>query len=86
MRFLLVFAALAVVISSPAYACRALWEYPQTLGQLAQTDLPATQKNEYKKVLEDGFALHERGRIAKNRDMMREAVGILDKIKIEIAK
>ena len=49
-------------------------------------DLPASQKEEYSKVLEDGFALHERGRTAKNLDMMREAVGILDGIKIKIAK
>ncbi len=86
MRFLLVVSALAVVISSPAFACRALWEYPQTIAQVAQMDLPASQKDEYSKVLEDGFALHERGRTAKNRDMMREAVGILDGIKIKIAK
>ncbi len=86
MRFLLVVSALAVMISSPAFACRALWEYPQTIDQLAQTGLPASQKEVFKKVLEDGFALHERGREAKNRDMMREAVGILDKIKVKIAK
>ena len=86
MRFLLVVAALAVMISSPAYACRALWEYPQTIGQLAQLDLPAAQKEEYKKVLEDGFALHERGRTTKNRDLMKEAVGILDGIKVKMGK
>ncbi len=49
-------------------------------------DLPASDKEKYKKTLDDGFALHERGRTSKNRDMMREAVGILDDIKIKIAK
>ena len=84
MRLLLVVSALAVMISAPANACRGLWEFPQTIAQVAQADLPASQKNEYKKVLEDGFALHERGRAQKNRDLMKEAVGILDGIKAKI--
>ena len=86
MRFLLAAAAVAVMISSPASACRALWEYPQTISQLAQSDLPAAQKQEYMKVLEDGRALHERGRAEKNRALMKEAVGILDGIKVKIGK
>ena len=86
MRFLLVVSALAVMISSPAFACRALWEYPQTIDQLAQTDLPASQKAEYKKILEDGFALHQQGRTQKNRDLMKEAVGILDGMKVKIGE
>ena len=84
MRLLLVVSALAVMVSAPANACRGLWEYPQTIAQVAQSDLPASQKDEYKKILADGFALHERGRTAKNRDLMKEAVGILDGIKVKI--
>ena len=74
MKLLLLVCACFVLLSAPATACRGLWEYPQTIGQLAQSDLPASRKEQYKKTLEDGFALHERGRAQKNRDMMREAV------------
>ena len=86
MRLLLVISALAVMISSPANACRGLWEYPKTIEKLAQANLPASEKARYQKILEDGFALHERGHTENNRDMMKEAVGILDEMKVKIGK
>ena len=84
MKAVLLACACAVLMSAPASACRGLWEYPETIGKLSKVEMPATEKAAYKKKLEDGFALHERGRVGKDRSLMKQAVDILDGIKVEI--
>lgn len=83
-------ALLAVVcvllLSSPSLACRALWEYPETIGQLARSEMPAEQKQSYRQKLDRGWALHEKGRAEKNRSLMRESTKMLDEIKALLKK
>ena len=59
-------------------------EYPQTMKQVSQADMTPVKKTAYQRRLKEGFALHERGRSAKNGDLMKKAVKLLDDIKIEI--
>jgi hypothetical protein len=56
------------------------------MAQLAQADMTPADKQAYKKRLDDGFALHERGRESQDRSLMKEAVKILDDIKADIEK
>ena len=86
MKLILLVFVCVVLLSAPASACRGLWEYPQTMKQLAMMDMKPAAKKAYKKRLHDGFAIHERGHASKNKRMMKEAVGILDQIKLEIMK
>jgi len=86
MRLLLLACACVVMFSTTASACRGLWEYPETMAKVAKLDMTPAKKAVYKKRLDDGFALHERGRSSKNRSQMKEAVKLLDDIKIEIGK
>lgn len=86
MRMLLLACAGVLTFSTDASACRALWEYPQTMAQVAELNMTPVDKEAYKQKLEAGFALHERGRAAQDIDLMKEAVKLLDDIKIDIAK
>jgi hypothetical protein len=86
MRLVLLACAFAVLISAPALACRAVWEYPETMSRLTKADLPDADKQAYKKALDDGWVIHQRGKKQSNRDLMRQSVKILDEIKAKISK
>ena len=86
MRVVLLACAFAVLISTPALACRAVWEYPETMSRLAEVDLPDADKQAYKKALDDGWVIHQRGQEQSNRDLMKQSVAILDEIKTKISK
>ena len=86
MKTLLLASVCILLLSSPSLACRALWEYPETIGQLAKSEMPAEQKQSYRQKLDKGWALHEKGRTEKNRGLMVDAVKILDEIKALLKK
>lgn len=86
MKAVLLASVCVLLLSNPSLACRALWEYPETIGQLAKSEMPAEQKQSYKQKLDEGWALHEKGRTEKNRALMIDAVKMLDEIKALIKK
>jgi hypothetical protein len=48
--------------------------------------LPAAQKQEYKKMLDEGEALHRRGHELNDAALRKESLKILDDIKAKIAQ
>ncbi len=86
MRVVLLACTFAILISAPALACRAVWEYPETMSRLAEADLPDADKQDYKKALDDGWVIHQRGKTQDDRDLMKQSVEILDEIKAKIGK
>jgi hypothetical protein len=86
MRCLLLTVAIAAVISAPAHACRALWEYPAAMEQVAKADMLAEEKKAYQKKLDEGWAVHNRGRMMGDPALMLESVKMLDKIKANLDK
>lgn len=86
MRIVLLVCACVLVYSSPASACRALWEYPTAMEQLAKADMTPADKETYKKKLDEGWATHERAKTNSDRTLMRESVKLLDDIKLKMSK
>ena len=86
MRTLLLASVCVLLLSGPSLACRALWEYPETIAQLAKAEIPAEKKLSYKQRLDKGWALHEKGRAEKKRSLMIESNKMLDEIKALIKK
>lgn len=86
MKTLLLAGACVVLLATPAFACRGTAEYPETAAQLAKSNLPQAQKEEYKKKLEQGEALHRRGHELNDAALRRESLKILDDIKAKIAR
>jgi len=86
MRLVLFTCACFVLLASQASACRGLWEYPDTMKQLANMEMEPVAKKAYEKRLEDGYTVHQDGHASKDKDKMKEAISILDKIKSEMAK
>ena len=86
MRVVLLVCACMLIYSVPASACRALWEYPEAMEQLANADLTVTDKETYLKRLEEGWAIHQRGKANSDRTLMIQSVKILDDIKAKVAR
>ena len=84
MRVILLACAFAVLVSAPALACRAVWEYPETMSRLSEAVLPEADKQAYKKALDEGWVIHQRGKEQDSSDLMKQSVKILDEIKAKI--
>ena len=84
MRFLLILSACAILISSPAVACRGTAEYPQVKAQLAKAGIPAAEKATYEKKLQEGWAHHEKGHKQDDRELRKKSLEILDQIKVKM--
>jgi len=67
--------------SSDAWACRGTSEYPDVAAKLAAAALPADQKADLTRQLEEGRALHDRAHQQNDTGAMRESLKILDRIK-----
>lgn len=83
--FLLMCVGIAL-FSASALACRGTAEYPQTAGQLAQSNLSTADKETLANRLQAGDAIHRRGHELDSMDLMKESLKILDEIKDKIAK
>lgn len=86
MNTLLVASACVVLVATPAFACRGTAEYPETAAKLAKSGWPEAQKEEYKKMLAEGEALHRRGHDLNDAALRRESLKILDDIKAKITR
>lgn len=86
MKTLLLAGVCAMLMAAPAFACRGTAEYPETAAQLAESDLLPAQKEEFKKKLEEGEALHRRGHELNDAALRQESLKILDDIRAKIAK
>ena len=86
MKALLLASVCVLLLSSPSLACRALWEYPETIAQLERSEIPAKQKQSYRQKLDEGWVIHEKGRAEQKRSLMRESTKMLDEIKALINK
>ena len=84
MRLVLVACAMVALVSSPASACRGLWEYPQAMTRLAQLDITVDQRNDYKKALDAGWDMHQLSQQRMDPDLMKESVRMLDEIKAKL--
>jgi hypothetical protein len=84
MRYLLLACACAMMVASPAWACRGTAEYPEVRAQLAKADLPTAEKATYEKKLDDGWALHERGHHENDMELRKKSLEILDEIKLKV--
>ena len=86
MKTLLVASACVVLVATPAFACRGTAEYPETAVQLAKSGLQEAQKQEYKKMLDEGEALHRRGHELNDAALRKESLKILDDMKAKITR
>jgi hypothetical protein len=86
MKTLLLTCACVALVTAPALACRGTAEYPQVAVQLAQSDLPAADKEALAKSLQAGETIHRRGHELDSQDIRQESLKILDDIKAKIAR
>lgn len=86
MKTLLLVGACVALVTTPAFACRGTAEYPAAFAQLAKSDLPRAQKDEYKAKLDQGEKLHRRGHELDDAALRQDSLKILDEIKAKIAK
>lgn len=74
----------AVMIATPALACRGTAEFPQAKVKLAEANLPQTEKDAYAVRLVEGEALHKRGHDLDTKQIRLESLQILDEIRAKI--
>ena len=84
MKLLFSIVACASLLTFPAWACRGTAEYSQVRAQLTKADLPAADKAVYEKRLYEGWALHERGHTQDDKELRKQSLAILDKIKSKV--
>ena len=84
MRYLLLACISAVLLSSPALACRGTVEYSEVKVRLAMADLPSADKAVYQQRLEEGWALHQNGHDEKSKELRKQSLKILDEIKVKV--
>ena len=76
MKTLLLAVACAVLLTSPALACRGTAEYPEVAAQLTKAELPDEQKETLSKRLEEGEALHRTGHNTDDAEQRKESLKI----------
>ena len=84
MRFAFVLSTCALVLSSPAWACRGTAEYPAVRAQIAKADLPAAEMAVHQNRLDQGWQIHERGHKEFDMGLRKKSLEILDDIKSKL--
>jgi len=83
-KLLLLAGAAALIVASPAYACRGTTEYPAVKAQFAKADIPDAERRAIASDIDRGWAIHEEGHRQLDPEKMRESVRILDEIKAKL--
>ena len=86
MRTLILAGVLIALVTTPAFACRGIAEYPQAASDIAQSMLTPERKKELLDQLGVGNALHKQAH--RESDMMKigDSIRILDGIKAQTGK
>lgn len=86
MKTLIMAGALIALVTTPAFACRGIAEYPEATDDIAQSTLTPERKKELLDQLNVGNVLHKQAHRENDMMKMGDSIRILDGIKAQIRK
>ena len=86
MRTLILAGVLIALVTTPAFACRGIAEYPEAADDIAQSTLTPERKKELLGQLDAGNTLHKQAHRENDMMKMGDSIRILDGIKAQIRK
>jgi hypothetical protein len=86
MKVVFFLGACAVLLTTPALACRGTVEYPEVMALLAKADIPEERKQVLADRLTEGKVLHDKGHDMDSQELRLKSLAVLDEIRVEISK